>query len=336
MLKVSFILPCFNVAPYIGRCIESIERQDMSQDEYEIICVDDCSPDNSGDIIRDYQNKYSNIIYHRHEINKTSGGARNTGIDLARGEYIWFVDPDDEIELNVLNIIYQTAVKRETEILLFNLRHINESGKETEIRKYFDCEETISGQEYVLKYCSKNSLYDVAAHCCCLFKKEFIITQDIRYPEIKSSQDVVFVWKAVLLARRMSSINTVCYRYIRRIDSMTGSEGKKKADATLSASVLYPFELQRILDTFEFIDYSFIDTIKRDIVGSVNDDSRSLFKMTSQEVRNLYYGLNEHHTEVDSLRNYMNRKTRHILNYRMTYFFWRIMVETYKLYGYLK
>ena len=86
MLKLSFILPCYNVAPYIGRCIESIEHQDIPQSEYEVICVDDCSTDDTVQKIKEYQAKYPNIQLICHTENKTAGGARNTGMDAAKGE----------------------------------------------------------------------------------------------------------------------------------------------------------------------------------------------------------------------------------------------------------
>lgn len=97
MLKLSIIIPVFGVERYIARCLNSIFAINLSEDEYEVICVDDRSLDDSVKIIEEYQLKYPNLILLRHEENKRQGGARNTGIEKAKGEFMLFVDADDEI-----------------------------------------------------------------------------------------------------------------------------------------------------------------------------------------------------------------------------------------------
>ena len=130
MLKLSFILPCYNVAPYIGRCIESIENQDIPQSDYEVICVDDCSTDDTVRKIKEYQAKYPNIQLICHEVNKTAGGARNTALDNANGKFVWCVDPDDSIQLNVVGKLIKKAEEQDLELLLFNYSLQTEDGKE--------------------------------------------------------------------------------------------------------------------------------------------------------------------------------------------------------------
>ena len=124
MLKLSFILPCYNVAPYVDRCIESIEHQDIPQAEYEVICVDDCSKDNTAEVIREYQKQYPNIRLICHKENKTAGGARNTGMDAAQGEYLWFIDPDDAIVPEEAAALYGYAHKMQLDILVFNYMRV--------------------------------------------------------------------------------------------------------------------------------------------------------------------------------------------------------------------
>lgn len=93
MQKLSIVIPVYNTAIYLKECLESIINQTYS--EIEIICVDDCSPDNSAEIIKEYAAKDSRIKYIKHTENKFQGGARNTGINAAEGSYITFVDSDD-------------------------------------------------------------------------------------------------------------------------------------------------------------------------------------------------------------------------------------------------
>jgi glycosyltransferase involved in cell wall biosynthesis len=100
--KLSIIIPFFNVEKYIAECLESVYNQDIPEEEYEVICVNDCSPDHSRDIVLQYQQKHPNLILIEHEENKMLGAARNTGLRAARGEYVWFIDSDDYIEKNIL------------------------------------------------------------------------------------------------------------------------------------------------------------------------------------------------------------------------------------------
>jgi glycosyltransferase involved in cell wall biosynthesis len=90
---ISIIVPFYNVELYFRRCLDSIVNQ--SYRNLELILVDDCSPDSSIEIAREYAANDDRITIIRHEVNKRQGGARNSGLAAAKGEYIWFVDPDD-------------------------------------------------------------------------------------------------------------------------------------------------------------------------------------------------------------------------------------------------
>ena len=95
MLKLSIIIPVYNVEPYIAKCLDSCLQQDLPADEYEIIVVNDGSPDNSVVIVKDYMQRYLNVRL----VNRENGGlsaARNTGLAHANGYYVAFLDDDDE------------------------------------------------------------------------------------------------------------------------------------------------------------------------------------------------------------------------------------------------
>ena len=101
MKKISLIIPVYNVEKYLENCINSCLKQDISINDYEIIIVNDGSPDDCWNIIQRYANQHSNIK----TINKENGGlssARNAGINVAEGELIWFIDSDDSIKENCL------------------------------------------------------------------------------------------------------------------------------------------------------------------------------------------------------------------------------------------
>lgn len=96
MMKLSIILPVYNVAQYLDACISSLCCQDIRAEEYEIICVNDGSTDNSLDVLTKICEKYTNITIINQE-NKGVSRARNVGLEYAKGKYVWFVDPDDFI-----------------------------------------------------------------------------------------------------------------------------------------------------------------------------------------------------------------------------------------------
>ena len=121
MLKLSIIIPVYNVEPYIAKCLDSCLHQDIPTDEYEIIVVNDGSPDNSVVIVKDYMQRYLNVRL----VNRDNGGlsaARNTGLKEAKGEYVWFVDSDDWIEPYVLKHLTDKAYKDKLDVLCFNLQ----------------------------------------------------------------------------------------------------------------------------------------------------------------------------------------------------------------------
>ena len=116
-MLLSIIIPIYNVEQYIGTCFESLFKQDLDYSLYEIIAVNDGTPDNSMKIVEEYAEKYSNIKI----VNKENGGvssARNEGIRRALGDFVIFVDPDDAISENSLLKIHQILVSNRVDILI--------------------------------------------------------------------------------------------------------------------------------------------------------------------------------------------------------------------------
>lgn len=115
---VSIIIPIYNVEKYLKQCLESCINQ--TEKNIEIICVNDCSQDNSLDIINYYASIDSRIKIINQAENKGLGAARNIGVKNAKGEYIWFIDSDDYIDINSCKIIYDIAKKNDLDIIRFN------------------------------------------------------------------------------------------------------------------------------------------------------------------------------------------------------------------------
>lgn len=99
MPLISFILPVYNVEKYITRCLDSIYALSLEIEQFEVLCIDDCSSDTSVLIIEAYQQRYNNLRLIKHKQNARQGAARNTGIRNAKGQYCMFVDADDSMPL---------------------------------------------------------------------------------------------------------------------------------------------------------------------------------------------------------------------------------------------
>src|SRR4051812_6251676 len=114
-IKVSVITPVYNVEEYLEETIDSLVNQTLSP--IEIIMIDDGSTDRSPEIIEEYSRRYPNVIFVQQE-NSGPGAARNTGLKMARGEYISFVDSDDLLPHDALESMYETALAKKSAIVL--------------------------------------------------------------------------------------------------------------------------------------------------------------------------------------------------------------------------
>jgi len=118
--NVSIIVPIYNVEPYLHRCLDSLVNQTLK--DIEIICINDCSPDNSLDILKEYAEKDERINIINFEKNQGVSVARNTGIEIAKGEYIGFVDSDDYVDLDFYEKLYKKARETDADMVKASLK----------------------------------------------------------------------------------------------------------------------------------------------------------------------------------------------------------------------
>ena len=121
--KISIIIPVYNVEKYIRRCLESLLKNSIIND-CEIIIVNDCSPDNSFSVIKNFLNEHNNpknVLLYSHDCNRGLAAARNTGLLQAHGEYIICVDSDDWVEPDYLEKLYDAAIKNDADVVICDL-----------------------------------------------------------------------------------------------------------------------------------------------------------------------------------------------------------------------
>lgn len=215
-MLLTIIIPVYNIEKYIHRCLNACLNQDFPLSEYEIICVNDGSTDNSLEILREYEKKYSNIKI----IDKENGGvssARNTGIEVANGQYIWFVDGDDWINVGVLPLINRLIQlsPKDPDGVLFPAKLVSDYEispvKDTECEYEF----TLNG---VLKNQYANSVWFR------WFKRKFIIENSLYFDTtMKYGEDTLFIAKYRMCCKELLVINKpIVYYYFQNSNSAMG------------------------------------------------------------------------------------------------------------------
>lgn len=204
MPKVSVILPCYNVAPYVGACLDSLVNQTLR--DIEIICVDDKSTDNTLEIIQERATQDKRIKVIAQATNSGVSVARNTGIDAATGEYIGFVDPDDYVDLDFYEKLYETAIREKADVAKANLTVVNVDGIHT------------SGR--LNRYVKQDKLNFQYEFTSAIYKRDFLNRHNLRFlPGVSIGEDVNWLVKAAYLANKIPVIDSTAYMYIRRSDS---------------------------------------------------------------------------------------------------------------------
>ena len=127
-MKLSVIVPVYNVEKFLPRCLDSLLRQGMESSEWEVICVNDGSPDNSAAILADYEQKHPDIFRVVTQENQGLGGARNTGTALAKGEYVTYLDSDDYIIDNAYSYLLEHFCHDKPDVLCYHHNNVYTDG----------------------------------------------------------------------------------------------------------------------------------------------------------------------------------------------------------------
>ncbi|MDQ1000337.1 glycosyltransferase involved in cell wall biosynthesis [Neobacillus niacini] len=237
---VSIIVPIHNAEKYIHRCIDTIIEQTL--ENIEIILVNDGSPDNCGNIAEKYA-KIDKRIKVIHQENSGPGMARNAGINAARGDYIGFVDPDDWIESNMYEELYNFANKYFAEICMSgyncilptNIKEIINSplpngtyNKESAIEVLFQ----MIGQ----KYSKINKPTVMGSVCWSIYKRNFIIENGIFFKKERRdfAEDLIFNIESLYYCKKLSVVDSPLYNYRINNNSLVKKYRKNKWDTLLA------------------------------------------------------------------------------------------------------
>lgn len=225
-MKLSYIIPAYNVSLYIERCINSVYEQELDLDEFEIIVVDDGSTDNTLAILQKLlkKEKYSNLkVFHQNNMGPSS--ARNFGLDKAVGEYIWFIDADDYIRSDSVKNLFEQIEKFKPDLLFFRLlikrldsplHFIHDTKQPLPKSVLLTGEETVMGG------------FIPGSACSALIKRSFIIENGLTFLVGIFHEDTEFIFKSVCLSKYILFTDFAPYIYETHLESRLREIDKNK------------------------------------------------------------------------------------------------------------
>lgn len=284
MPKFSVIIPCYNSFKLMGKCLESLENQIFK--DFEIIIIDDCSTDDSFEQLEIYKEKSNlNIILLKNDINLGPGKTRNNGINNATGEFVIFIDSDDYIEINTLEIMNKIIIDNNADCIIFDYYHRITAGtiKRKSLLKSND--QGIINKSDALIYSSSNTWGKVY-----LLKK--IKDNKIEFPDLKRNEDLPFNKLAISVCQNIYYCNENLYNYVDNKDSLMHNASLLDENNAIKAFEIlydklnekYPKEIESIF----LKQYLYATTVTLLKKGIKNSDLKKYIEDCEQRFPNLY------------------------------------------------
>lgn len=210
--KISVIVPVYNTPDYLEKCFDSILNQSLK--EIELIIVNDASPNIlDHEICEKYKHKDTRVKYIRHVKNKRQGGARNTALNEASGEYIAYVDSDDFLDENMYEVMYKKITEEGVDVLQCNTKYIDKDYKVK--RTLVSSDITIKGRINIIKEFYKEKLITTAPTNK-LFKRKFLLDNKVNFPEDIFHEDYYFLLKCLVKVDKYIILKDVAYNHYAR------------------------------------------------------------------------------------------------------------------------
>ena len=280
MAKVSVIVPIYNVEKFLSKCLDSLVNQTL--DDIEIILVNDGSTDNSGNIAKEYKDKYSDKIIYFEKENGGLSDARNFGIPYTKGEYIAFLDSDDYIEEDAYEKMYEKAKKEDADYIEcdFIWEYPNKQIFDKRI-EYIDKKDMVAKVRVV----AWNKL----------IKRELIIKNNITFPKGLRYEDIEFTYKLIPFLEKVSYIDKPFVHYVQRKNSIANVQNVKTADIfTILENVEKYYKEKNLYDEYkEQIEYNYAryllcSSLKRMCKVGDKAKRKELIKKTWEKLNSKY------------------------------------------------
>ena len=315
---VSVIIPIYNTEEYLAKCLESVLKQSLK--EIEIICINDCSKDESEKIINRYKEQDERIIYKINEKNMGLSYSRNIGIQCAKGEYIFFLDSDDYIKKNTLYELYNYSKKMEMDILYFGYYDIQINGLCIKKDRESIYPNIMGGKEFFCDSIEKNNAYVMSWSA--FYNRNFIVKNEISFENDMIFEDNIFYFQTLMKAKRVSSLEKCYYYYKRRNNSIISSNEnlqKKLMSECRMINILYKYIEQEqderlvididklienesvcLIDFYKNIDYFDMSEVDRNIKDYI------ILSIVKGKIYNGYFKYKLPRDVLEKIKNYDN------------------------------
>lgn len=224
MVKLSFIIPVYNAERYLAECLDSIYATSVDKSVFEVICVNDCSPDCSREVVMEYQKAHKNLVLIDHSENKKAGGARNTGLMAAKGEYVWYVDADDTIAPNALKTILEACKTNNLDALCFNHALWYSDRKQEE--SVFEKSQIVQkGADFLMDVFGNGIIYHLGYAIRAVYRRKVLIEQDVRFSEhLIYGEDTTFMTESLMYSERVMAVDNVLYNYRQEVATSSSAQ----------------------------------------------------------------------------------------------------------------
>ena len=281
MVKVSIVMPVYNGYDFLERSIESVAKQTLK--DVELICIDDGSTDKSLDFLNKLSEKYE-FIKILTQKNQGSGIARNNGIKNAEGEYVAFLDADDEfLDVDALERMYNASSINNADMISANLQFINENDEIVNNIFY-------SNKDYL--FISKEDVISPDAYGLPLsfykniFKKSFLLEYDIHFPDLKRGQDPPFLAKAIVSTSEIPVIPVNLYGH--HFQSGGGAENKVNSYSKRHDYITHYKLTYDILEKKGYFDL--VNRYKKKLFIYLNNNFNDDFELSGFKIVNDVFG----------------------------------------------
>lgn len=294
MNLISIIIPVFNVSEYLDVCLTSLINQ--TYENMEILCVDDCSSDNSLNILEFYAQQDSRIKILKHEKNKGVGAARNTALKNISPEskYIFFMDSDDWLDLDSIKHMYEISKKNNIDFLIHKSLQYDNDQKIFFKQKYFEMQKInfLVNTTFDYHKIPKDFFFDMDVTVYTkFFSTHFLKSNHSKFSEGVIYEDNLFFYKNILNANKILFIDEYLYNRRQRVGSIIKSLDERVMDIfkVLNEILLYFIETKKY-DEFKKYLLNYIFSTIIDKFNSINEKyKREYYKRMKRFFKKCYY-----------------------------------------------
>jgi glycosyltransferase involved in cell wall biosynthesis len=302
MLRLSVIIPVYNGEKCLPTLIESLQAQNIAQEDYELLFVDDCSSDASVSLIERYSKEFPNIRLVRHEKNRRLASTCNTGLDYAKGVYLWFVDQDDRVEPDSMGFLLQEVESQKLDLLLFNFRRMSQTGKVIASPKIFENTDVMDGVSFLRRYFPDDfDNYLLGYRWRALFSKAYLLNEGISFIDGMMYDDTTILLESILYAKRVASLSGFYYYYYVNDVSITYARGKK-GERIFEFAFLVGNEVADFAEKVQLVDDSWAEILKRRCKKYYNSYPLDLMRTSRKERHKFYETVMANNKVVDQVK----------------------------------